>query len=117
MEFEKTDEGMNKKRVEFLTVRSDGALLTSNFPSEINSKMLAVMTAAIIKSSVISSRELKIGNFSYTLLKASKGLYLCSEISPGIILACLFEKKVSLKQALNTIQNLKKSLFKEKKQI
>jgi len=109
METEKIVEKIKKIKaiLGFVIVRNDGLLLESNFPPEINSKMLAVMAAAIVKSSIISSKELKIGEFSYTLLKASEGLYLCVEISPEIILGCLLGKKASLNQVLKTIQNLK----------
>jgi predicted regulator of Ras-like GTPase activity (Roadblock/LC7/MglB family) len=91
----------------FVLVRNDGSLLESSFPPEVNSKILGVMAAAIVKSSVISSKELKIGEFSYALLKASKGFYLCTEISPEIILGCLIRKKASLNQVIKTVQNLK----------
>ena len=109
MEVEKIAEELKKIKTisGFVLARNDGSFLNSKFPPE-TSKMLAVMTAAIIKSSVISSRELKIGDFSYALVKASKGFYLCVEISSGLILGCLFEKKIGFNQALKNIQNLRK---------
>jgi predicted regulator of Ras-like GTPase activity (Roadblock/LC7/MglB family) len=94
-----------KKVLGFVIARNDGFLLESNFPPEIDSKILGVMAAAIVKSSVISIKELKIGEFSYALLKASKGFYLCVEISPGTILGCLLGKKVSLAQVLKLLKS------------
>ncbi len=106
MEIEKIVKEIEKIKMilGFILVRNDGLLLKSSFPPEFDSKMLAAMSAAIIKSSLISLKELKIGEFSYTLLKASKGFYLCVEISPGIILGCLIEKKANVNQVLKSIK-------------
>ncbi|MEM5834467.1 MAG: hypothetical protein QXQ69_01300 [Candidatus Aenigmatarchaeota archaeon] len=52
-----------KKNLKFILAGTDGFLLASGFPSEINSRMLAALTAAVFKSSVINSRNLKLVAF------------------------------------------------------
>ncbi|MFH8086964.1 MAG: roadblock/LC7 domain-containing protein [Candidatus Aenigmatarchaeota archaeon] len=96
-----------KKNLKFILAGTDGFLLASGFPLEINSRMLAALAAAVFKSSVINSRELKIGSFSYALIKATNGFFVCFEVSPSIILGCILSK-MGLNKALSESTKLRK---------
>jgi len=79
-----------------IIARNDGLLIASYLPSEMNSKLLAALAAAIAKSSFISTKEMGIGSFTHAIVKASNGYYVCFPVDNEMILACLLEKDANL---------------------
>ncbi|MEM5793715.1 MAG: roadblock/LC7 domain-containing protein [Candidatus Aenigmatarchaeota archaeon] len=83
-----------------ILAKNDGLLIASYLPSELNAKLLAALAAAITKSSFISTKELGMGSFTHTIVKASNGYYVCFPVDSEMILACLLEKDANLGMAL-----------------
>ncbi|MEM7818987.1 MAG: roadblock/LC7 domain-containing protein [Candidatus Aenigmatarchaeota archaeon] len=74
----------------------DGLLVVSTLPMEINSKMVAALSAAIIKSSQFTTKELGIGELEYTIVKSSDGNYVCFSIGSELVFSSLLYKDVNL---------------------
>ncbi|MEM5834295.1 MAG: roadblock/LC7 domain-containing protein [Candidatus Aenigmatarchaeota archaeon] len=83
-----------------IIAKNDGLLIASYLPSGLNAKLLAALAAAITKSSFVSTKELGMGSFTHTIVKASNGYYVCFPVDSEMILACLLEKDANLGMVL-----------------
>ena len=77
-------------------VRRDGLLIASGLPSEVNSRAVAAMAAAIAGTSESSAKELKIGEFEQVIVNASTGQYVVLGAGPEAILIALLRKGANL---------------------
>jgi len=77
-------------------VRRDGLLIASALPSEVNSKSVAAMAAAIVGTSETSVKELEIGGFNQVIVNASNGQYVSIGAGAEAILVCLLRKSANL---------------------
>jgi len=78
-----------------LLAKTDGLLIASDLPARINSRLVAAMAAAIVKSSRYNSREFKFGEVNNVIINASDGKYVCFLFGP-VIFASLLKPKVNL---------------------
>ncbi|MGC8812787.1 MAG: roadblock/LC7 domain-containing protein [Candidatus Aenigmatarchaeota archaeon] len=76
--------------------KAEGLLVASTLPSEINSKIVAALAAAIIKSSNFTAKELGIGELEYTIIKSTNGNYVCFSIDSELVFSSLLYKDVNL---------------------
>ncbi|MCS7105724.1 MAG: roadblock/LC7 domain-containing protein [Candidatus Aenigmarchaeota archaeon] len=95
-----------------IIAKNDGLLIAFYLPSDFNAKLLAALAAAITKSSFITTKEMGIGTFIYTIVKASNGYYVCFPIDTEMILACLLEKETNLGMTLIKMEKSIKEIVK-----
>jgi predicted regulator of Ras-like GTPase activity (Roadblock/LC7/MglB family) len=74
----------------------EGLLVASFLPPGLDSRLLAALAATIVKVSLMTTKEMGIGSFTHTIVKASNGYYVCFPVDNEMILACLLEKDVNL---------------------
>jgi len=79
-----------------IIVRSDGLLIASNLPAEVNSKAVAAMVAAIVGTGETTTKELNLGEFQQVIVNAKEGQYVCIKAGAEAILACLVKKEANL---------------------
>ncbi|MEM7825685.1 MAG: roadblock/LC7 domain-containing protein [Candidatus Aenigmatarchaeota archaeon] len=79
-----------------IIANKEGLLIVSYLPAELNSKLLAALAATIAKVSLMTTKEMGIGSFNHTIVKASNGYYVCFPVDTEMILACLLEKDVNI---------------------
>lgn len=77
-------------------VRTDGLLIATGLPTEVNSKAVAAMAAAIVGTSETSVKELEIGKFNQVIVNASDGQYVCIKAGEEGILISLARKDANL---------------------
>jgi predicted regulator of Ras-like GTPase activity (Roadblock/LC7/MglB family) len=74
----------------------EGLLVASFLPPGLDSRLLAALAATIVKVSLMTTKEMGIGSFIHTIVKATNGYYVCFPVDNEMILACLLEKDVNL---------------------
>jgi predicted regulator of Ras-like GTPase activity (Roadblock/LC7/MglB family) len=74
----------------------EGLLVASFLPPELDSRLLAALAATIVKVSLMTTKEMGMGSFTHTIVKATNGYYVCFPVDNEMILACLLEKDVNL---------------------
>jgi predicted regulator of Ras-like GTPase activity (Roadblock/LC7/MglB family) len=74
----------------------EGLLVASFLPPGLDSRLLAALAATIVKVSLMTTKEMGMGSFIHTIVKASNGYYVCFPVDNEMILACLLEKDVNL---------------------
>jgi predicted regulator of Ras-like GTPase activity (Roadblock/LC7/MglB family) len=77
-------------------VRTDGLLIATGLPAEVNSKAVAAMAAAIVGTSETTVQELDIGKFEQVIVNASEGQYVCLKAGEEGILIALLRKGANL---------------------
>jgi predicted regulator of Ras-like GTPase activity (Roadblock/LC7/MglB family) len=77
-------------------VRTDGLLIATGLPAEVNSKAVAAMAAAIVGTSETTVQELDIGKFEQVIVNASEGQYVCLKAGEEGILISLLRKGANL---------------------
>ncbi|HKZ45553.1 MAG TPA: roadblock/LC7 domain-containing protein [archaeon] len=77
-------------------VRRDGLLIVSVLPSEVDSRAVAAMTAAIVGTSETSAKELSIGDFYQVVVNATQGKYAAIGAGEEAILIALVRKESNL---------------------
>ena len=95
-----------------IIANKEGLLVASFLPAGLDARLLAALAATIAKVSVMTTKELGMGSFSYTIVKASNGYYVCFPIDTEMVLACLLEKDVNLGLVLVRMEEGIKELIK-----
>ncbi|MEM5882981.1 MAG: roadblock/LC7 domain-containing protein [Candidatus Aenigmatarchaeota archaeon] len=86
--------------------RTEGLLVASNLPSGINSKIVAALSAAIIKSSKFTTKELGMGELEYTIVKSSEGSYVCFSVNYEIVVSSILDKEVNIGMVLLKMEKI-----------
>jgi predicted regulator of Ras-like GTPase activity (Roadblock/LC7/MglB family) len=91
-------------------VRTDGLLIATGLPSEVNSKAVAAMAAAIVGTSETTVSELNIGEFKEVLVNASDGQYAAIKAGEDCILIALLRKGANLGLVLLEMEKQSKKI-------
>jgi predicted regulator of Ras-like GTPase activity (Roadblock/LC7/MglB family) len=77
-------------------VSTDGLVIASRLPKEVEEDRVGAMGAAILSISTRSGSELERGNMERVLIEGTNGYLLIRSIADVAILVCLVDKEVRL---------------------
>ena len=91
-------------------VRSDGLMILSSLPQDVNSKAVAAMAAAIVGTGETASNELSIGKLNQVVVESANGKLISIGASPEVIFTVLVKPKANMGLILMNMERSSKKI-------